>query len=153
MGQLGAGMSVEEELRHLKRMIQEMKTTQEGSESVAGPSANSGIFPIPALQDAFEQLVLNGMDKRFAFGLIKKVAFELGDDVSRNPEAVLDQLATEVMESTEVISPLSGVQPGGKANGAGPVVIALVGPTGVGKTTTVAKMASDALLKRISGSG
>ena len=50
------------------------------------------------------------------------------------------------MESTEGISPLGGIEAENQQNG--PAVIALVGPTGVGKTTTVAKMASEALLKR-----
>jgi flagellar biosynthesis protein FlhF len=148
MGQLGAGMSVEEELRHLKRMIEEMKTAQDGAEGSGASAASHGALGTPALQDAFEQLVLNGMDKRFAYGLVKKAAFEIGEEKARNPEYVLDQLAVEVMESTEVVSPLASLQGGEKAPGQGPVVIALVGPTGVGKTTTVAKMASDALLKR-----
>src|SRR5690606_32555790 len=87
-----------------------------------------------------------GVDKRYAGALIKKVSFELGGvDASGDPDQVLDQLASEIMESSEVISPLSGLSPG---QGAGPAVLALVGPTGVGKTTTVAKIASEALLKR-----
>ena len=145
LGSLGAGMSVEEELRHLKRMVEEMKTAQEGVGATAGPGT---ALSTPALQDVYEQLVLNGVDKRFAYGLVKRTAFDIGEDRARNPEDVIDQLAVEVMESTEIASPLEGIEPGAKAQGAAPVVIALVGPTGVGKTTTVAKMASEALLKR-----
>jgi flagellar biosynthesis protein FlhF len=155
MGQLGAGMSVEEELRHLKRMIEEMKTVQEAEppsgahhSGMAALSGGGGALGTPALQDSFEQLVLNGMDKRFAFSLVKKVSFEIGEERARNPEYVLDQLAVEIMQSTSVLCPLNGIQSGNRRNGQGPVVIALVGPTGVGKTTTVAKMASDALLRR-----
>ncbi|MEK6577671.1 MAG: flagellar biosynthesis protein FlhF, partial [Bdellovibrionota bacterium] len=89
--------------------------------------------------------VINGMDKRNALSLLKKVGFELGTDQARQPEAVLDQLALEVLESTQIASPLLGVEPG---KGAGPAVITLVGPTGVGKTTTIAKIASEALIKK-----
>jgi flagellar biosynthesis protein FlhF len=138
-------MSVEEELRHLKRMIEEMKTAQEGAGATAGAGAALGT---PALQDAFEQLVLGGMDKRYAFGLVKRAAFDIGEDRARNPEDVIDQLASEIMESTEIAHALEGIEPGSRPQGAGPVIIALVGPTGVGKTTTVAKLASEALLKR-----
>ncbi len=147
---LGAsGMTVEEELKHLKRMIEEMRIAQDQAGPSSGAQAlmkDGGAFSSPALQDAFETLVLNGLDKRFARPLLKKVAFELGEEKSQDPEQVLDQLAVEIMEESEVVSLLAGVKPG-EIKG-GPLVIALVGPTGVGKTTTVAKIASDALLKR-----
>ncbi|MGK5081706.1 flagellar biosynthesis protein FlhF [Bdellovibrionota bacterium FG-1] len=151
MGQPGAGRSVEEEVRYLKRMIEEMKTTQESSEGLpssafAGSGAGAGISS-PALHDAFEQLVLNGMDRRYALGLIKKSVFEIGEARGQNPEYVLEQLAVEVMQSTEILSPLGDLKPESRGE-LGPMILALVGPTGVGKTTTVAKLASEALLKR-----
>lgn len=141
-----SGMPVEEELRHLKRMIEELKVAQDDGAVNSGAQAlmPSGTLGTPALQDAYEQLILNGMDKRFALPLCKKVAFELGPEDSKDPERVLDQVAAELMEGTEVLSPFSRAQAGGSA----PMVIAFVGPTGVGKTTTVAKVASEALLRR-----
>jgi len=152
-GKLGAPtqMSVEEEVRHLKRMIEELKNVQENHQGAAQSSVigmqnfiDQSALNVPSLQDAFEQLVMNGVDKRYALSLIKKVAFELGDQGS-SPDAVMDQLCVEIMQSAEVKSPLADVEP---SLGMGPKIIALVGPTGVGKTTTVAKMASDALLRR-----
>ena len=146
------GMSVQDEIRHLKRMLEEVKGNQESRDSRShqtGSGAHSlmaaGTLEYPAMQDAYEQLVINGMDKRNALSLLKKVGFELGTDQARQPEAVLDQLALEVLESTQIASPLLGVEPG---KGAGPAVITLVGPTGVGKTTTIAKIASEALIKK-----
>jgi flagellar biosynthesis protein FlhF len=115
----------------------------------------TGGLSSPALQDSFEQLLLNGVDKRFAIPLLKKVAFEMGEGNLNDTDAVLDHVAAEMMTSTEVFSLLDGVLPRNLTAGAdstshsaGPVLISLVGPTGVGKTTTVAKMASEALLKR-----
>ena len=49
-----------------------------------------------------------------------------------------------MMRNTEINARFSGVQP---PKVTAPV-LALVGPTGVGKTTTVAKIASEAILKR-----
>ena len=146
-----SGMSIEEEVRHLKRMIEEIKGAQD--EIASGGGANSQFNTksglAPALQDGFEQLVLNGVDKRFALPLIRKVSFELGEAGGSNPEDVCDQIAAELMESSAVMAPISGIEPRAKTGSlAGPVVIALVGPTGVGKTTTIAKMASEALLRR-----
>jgi flagellar biosynthesis protein FlhF len=156
-GQLGANalvgtsMSMEEELRHLKRMVEEMKNSQE--EGALGSGAqilvSQSRMSTPALQDAFEQLIVNGVDKRYAYDLVKRTAFELGETEANNPEAVLDLLAAEMMRSTEISTPLSGIVSNSAAqSGNGPIVIALVGPTGVGKTTTVAKIASEAILKR-----
>ncbi|MGK5089272.1 flagellar biosynthesis protein FlhF [Bdellovibrionota bacterium FG-2] len=155
------GGKVEDELKSMMKMIEELKGMQAqfgerleegaarssdlGTQSFLRNLAVSGAVNTPALQDIFEQLVMNGVDKRYALSLLKKVSFDLGEDRARNAEAVLDQLANEIMSSTEVLSPLAGLTPAG---GKGPVVIALLGPTGVGKTTTAAKLASEALLKR-----
>ena len=142
-----SGMTVEEELRHLKRMIEEMKAAQDDAGPATGAQALMGATALetPALQDAFDQLVIGGVDKRLAVKLVKNAAFELREGAA-NPELVLDQLAVEIMRATEVHSALSSVLP--KQEGQAPAVIALVGPTGVGKTTTVAKIASDAILHR-----
>ncbi|MCM2277222.1 MAG: flagellar biosynthesis protein FlhF [Oligoflexia bacterium] len=143
-------LSVNEELRHLKRMVEELKSAQEGAGAQGAEALlGNGALANPALQSAFEQLVLNGIDRRYAFALIKAAGFELGPEASRNPERVVDQVAAEIMRGTEVLSVLAGIEPAAQAQGRqGPVTLALIGPTGVGKTTTVAKIASEALLKR-----
>jgi len=144
---VGISMTMEEEVRHLKRMIEELKNAQDDGQSGAGAQhiVSPSRLSTPALQEAFEQLIVNGVDKRYAYALVKRTAFELGDVDSANPEMVLDLVAAEMMRSTEVSSPLAGIEP---QSGKGPIVLALVGPTGVGKTTTVAKLASEAILRR-----
>ncbi|OFZ78273.1 MAG: flagellar biosynthesis protein FlhF [Bdellovibrionales bacterium RIFOXYD1_FULL_53_11] len=141
---------IAEELRQLKRIVSEMKTA--GDENMLGSGAQAlmsspNLFT-PALQDAFEQLVVNGIDRKFALSLLKRVNFDLGPEKSSKPDAVLDQLAGEILISTETLSALEGIKPrAGRPEGAPPAVFVLVGPTGVGKTTTVAKIASEAILK------
>jgi flagellar biosynthesis protein FlhF len=139
-------MSMQEEVEHLKRMIGELKSAQDDGMNGSGAQVLMSQTKLnsPALQDAFEQLVINGMDKRFALQLIRAASFELGDQ-AQNPEAVADQLAAEIMSTTEISSALAGIAPGRTE---GPAVLAVVGPTGVGKTTTVAKLASEAILRR-----
>jgi flagellar biosynthesis protein FlhF len=146
---------LEEELRELRKTVEELKSHRVtgGSDrasklELSGTAAmlENATLSRPEYQDIFEQLVMSGLDKRLAFGLVKKAAFELGQDAAVNPEKVLDQIATEIMASTHVQSPLAGIE--AKRPGALPSVIAVVGPTGVGKTTTIAKMASEAILKR-----
>jgi flagellar biosynthesis protein FlhF len=146
---LKAGPStVEEEVKYLKRMIEELKMAQAESHSnQASAQITTQILGTPALMDAFENLILAGMDRRYALGLVKKTAFELGPDESNDPELVLDQVTFELMSATEVMSPLGNLTAGSRGID-GPLCIALVGPTGVGKTTTLAKIASQAILNR-----
>lgn len=142
----GASHSLSLEVQQLKRMIEEMKTAQEESGSLNQGFATQ-LSSTPALLDAFEHLILSGVDKRFALGLVKKAGFELGDTESNNPDLVMDQIAYEVMASLDTYHPLANLAPGTRGD-QGPMLIALVGPTGVGKTTTLAKIASDAILKK-----
>jgi len=143
----GGSVTVEEEVKYLKRMIEELKMAQADSHSQASTQITTQILGTPALMDAFESLILAGMDRRFALGLVKKTAFELGPEDSADPEMVLDQVTFELMSATEVMSPLANLTPGSRGED-GPLCIALVGPTGVGKTTTLAKIASQAILNR-----
>jgi flagellar biosynthesis protein FlhF len=160
-------MSLEDEVSYLKKMIQEMKASQDSQfdpsqyvgnnagkriESREGTSASNLLqhtaLDIPALQDAFEQLVINGVDRRYVLALIKKVAFELGPERSKSMEQVLDLLADEIMASVEVHSPFKSLVPLAQTESRTPAFFAFVGPTGVGKTCTVAKLASDLILNR-----
>jgi flagellar biosynthesis protein FlhF len=137
---------LEDEVRHLKRMIEELKIAQDEAGVSAGSFA-SQLQDNPALTDAFEHLLMNGIDKRYALGLVKKAGFELGPQEAKNPDAVLDQVTYEVMSAIDTLNPLENLTPGTRGE-AGPFCLALVGPTGVGKTTTLAKLASLAVLKK-----
>jgi len=144
----GGPSTVEEEVKYLKRMIEELKMAQAESHSTqTSVQITTQILGTPALMDAFENLILAGVDRRYALGLVKKTAFELGPDESNDPELVLDQVTFELMSATEVMSPLGNLTSGSRGMD-GPLCIALVGPTGVGKTTTLAKIASQAILNR-----
>lgn len=142
-------MTIEEELGHLKSMIAEMKNTQDKhSGSGAQALMRSDLYSNPILQDVFEQLVIGGLDKRYAATIIKQTHFALGEEGVLNPDLVLDQVAYELMENCETMSILEDIQPKSElTQEEPPQVIALVGPTGVGKTTTIAKIASQAKLK------
>jgi flagellar biosynthesis protein FlhF len=150
------GMTLAEEVAQLKRMLHEMRTnpsvnsSSSTQDSSAGAqSLGTGSLHTPALQDAFEQLVLAGVDRRGALQLIRKAGFELGDSRAQETDEVLDQVATGMIEAIRVEAPLGRIQKTeSQGSEAGPKVLALVGPTGVGKTTTIAKIASDAVLKR-----
>ena len=68
--------------------------------------------------------------------LVRHVAERLEPDEAHRPEAMADALR-DAVESCLPIAPPIGVVPGVRK------IVALVGPTGVGKTTTVAKLAAN----------
>jgi flagellar biosynthesis protein FlhF len=140
---------LEEEVRLLRQIVQELKNSQESAKATgANRIWDAGTIDHPVLQESFEKLVLNGIDRRYAYALVKKVAFELGPERCGNPETLADALANEMIETIEVSSiaamkkaPEAGLSPY-------PLTLAVVGPTGCGKTSTVAKIASDARAKK-----
>jgi flagellar biosynthesis protein FlhF len=150
-GKFEGGRSVNEEVEQLKRLVLELKSAQEDKQdSQLGLGDRQALgrehgLTSPILQEGFELLMLNGIEKRYAVQLLRKAAFELGGKVT-DAEQVLDQLAVEILQSVKVLEfPLQRA-----LNGA-PAVVCVVGPTGVGKTTTVAKLASLALQKQQDG--
>ncbi|MBI4925179.1 MAG: hypothetical protein HY843_04570, partial [Bdellovibrio sp.] len=98
------------------------------------------VLATPALLEGFENLVINGVEKNLALKIMRHVQFELGDEKSKQRELVLDEVASEMMKSPEIIDTVSLWSLEKIENP--PEIIALIGTTGVGKTTTIAKLAS-----------
>ena len=132
--------ALEQELKNLKEMLIELK--RENQESESSQSHVLDNYP-PALQEAFEVLLMSGLNRINTIRLVRHVFQVLGPERSNNFNEVVEQLAFQLMENVEVFSLLDGIE-----RGKGPHFIALVGPTGVGKTTTIAKIASEAKIKK-----
>ena len=130
-------------------MIEEMKSAQDsqeftgsGAQALTGRGAgfqgstqNGAFEHRPRSHSAFEQLVINGIEKRFAYSLIRTTSFELGPERAGSPDEVMDQLALEIMKTTRVASPFVSVKAASEnepEKRKAPTIIALVGPTGVG---------------------
>ena len=133
-----AGLKIQAEMKELKSLVQHMirEKAERRTEEAPGETGKN-----PILAEVFEQLVIAGLDRKQAHALVKKASFETGGRPA-SAEDVVDQVAGEIVSSTETLGWL-GAKPM-----EGPRVLVLVGPTGVGKTTTLAKIASDAILKR-----
>jgi flagellar biosynthesis GTPase FlhF len=129
------------ELQALRKMVEELRQQQIENNNRQVDSTQVSAFATPALQEAFDQLVVHGVERRFALDLIRNAGFELGNDRAKSLDDVLDQVASEILGGIETADALEGITPGTGS----PTVMALVGPTGVGKTTTMAKIASQAM--------
>ena len=96
------------------------------------------------LADAYTNLISQELSRELADGLVDELSKELPPEMLENSndvrEAVLERLAALVptSETTSTPQPIDGR----------PWTIAFVGPTGVGKTTTLAKVASTLALKQ-----
>jgi flagellar biosynthesis protein FlhF len=94
---------------------------------------------LPAeLVPTYAHLIESEVPEVLARRLVRFVAARLEDDPARGhrPEAIHESLLEAIEECVPIAPPIA-VVPGTRR------VIALVGPTGVGKTTTVAKLAAN----------
>lgn len=103
-------------------------------------SAHLGGLP-DGLVESYTKLVENAVTERIARQLVTGARSELSEDQLRDPSAVRSYLATAVESMLPVAGPIQATQDGV------PTVVALVGPTGVGKTTTIAKLAANFRLR------
>jgi flagellar biosynthesis protein FlhF len=86
-------------------------------------------------------LVQNQVASDLAEEVVKTVQGLLRPEQRKNAEVIREKLA----EQLEKMMPAAG--PIARRKGSGPHVVALIGPTGVGKTTTVAKLAANLKLR------
>ena len=94
-----------------------------------------------ALYETYIDLLQNEVAENIAQRLIDQVCSALGTERLNDPVAVRMQLAHALEGMLPVAGPIR-IAPIGE-----PTLIALVGPTGVGKTTTVAKLAANFALR------
>ena len=88
----------------------------------------------------YQQLIFGGVEEKFARRLV--------EEASKNiPPQEMDDFSYVKIFLARMLMKIVRVTGGLRAESGQQKVVALVGPTGVGKTTTVAKLASEQLLK------
>jgi flagellar biosynthesis protein FlhF len=117
---------LEREFTAMKRMVEQLVRQQQDS---AMPLFAATLMP------CYQRLLASGMDETLARHLVEKAQNSLEPDKLSEVASVQEHVARLVMKSTLASGPLQA--PAGE-----PVVAAFVGPTGVGKTTTIAKLAA-----------
>lgn len=126
---------IKDDVKRLKLMIEEIKAE---TSSITDNRIVEGSSP--EISEEFHSLLRNGVDRKYAAALMKQVTFNTPRESMGAPERITEGAAAEMMENIRVEN-LLDFQPGGDQR-----VVAFVGPTGVGKTTTIAKIASQAML-------
>ncbi|HLO39724.1 MAG TPA: flagellar biosynthesis protein FlhF, partial [Phycisphaerales bacterium] len=139
-----------EELGSIKQMVSQLlrvstHTTARASRERFGiaeaPMFENGSLPEPLFAH-YTRLLDSGVDVPTAQTIIASVRDALGpSDLEHDARAV----RLKVLEAIAHLIPCAALPaPSGDA----PQVIALIGPTGVGKTTTIAKLAADHALRK-----
>jgi flagellar biosynthesis protein FlhF len=93
------------------------------------------------LFEFYSQLIQNQVAQELAVSMIKTLQTQIRPEHARQPDFVREKLAEQI----ERLLPSSG--PIVRTKTRGPHVVALIGPTGVGKTTTIAKLAANLQLR------
>lgn len=126
---------VEGELRSLRQLVGRLMHTQQ-----AGPVSASALGE--PLAEAYVKMVEAEVDRDLADDVVSRVRYSLGREELSDASLVRSAALTALAEAIPVATPGRG------RTGDGPLTIALVGPTGVGKTTTIAKLAAAYKLRR-----
>ncbi len=119
---------IRQELEGLRTVVAEVLGSQM-QKKVEGLPGN--------VMEDYQRLVSHGVNSQLAHGLVRSVVETLGTVGLGNRESV-KQLLRERMEEALVVSGPSAFRNFGQK------IMMLVGPTGVGKTTTIAKLAGHA---------
>jgi flagellar biosynthesis protein FlhF len=123
---------LQEEIAGLKQMVQEVTQHVQGR-TLAGCS--------DTLQQEFARLLEAALPEEIARSLVRQVNEALSGDRLNDPSVVRDALR-EAMARRIPSEPGISLTPGRLR------VVAFIGPTGVGKTTTIAKLAAHFKLRR-----
>lgn len=126
---------VEGELRSLRQLMGRMMHTQQ-----AGPVSASALGE--PLAEAYVKMIEAEVDRELADEVVSQVRHSLGREELGDASLVRSASLTALAEAIPI------AKPGRGRTGDGPLTIALVGPTGVGKTTTIAKLAAAYKLRR-----
>jgi len=125
-------LGLTQEMTSLKSMVKDLITQTRHQQS---PNIPEDLF------DYYMQLVGNDVAQELACEIVKSLQKQLRPEHLAQPQIVQEKLA----EQLEKLLPTSG--PLIRKKTAGPHVVALIGPTGVGKTTTLAKLAANLKLR------
>jgi flagellar biosynthesis protein FlhF len=132
-GSSAAMLSLSQEMNSLKTAVQALVDQQKHGKA---PDVPEQLF------DYYSQLIQNQVAAELACDIIKTLQKQVRPEYFGQPDYMGQRLAEQI----EKLLPTTGPIVRTKATGAH--IVALIGPTGVGKTTTIAKLAADLKLRQ-----
>ncbi len=141
-----AGLELADEVRVVKRMMAKM-VRQQREQSLGkgrGKSAAPSSDMPNKLYDQYVSLLQQEVADELAEEVVQQVRSALGPDEMDNDEKV-KKAVFQAISRLIPIDAAAADQP--RAKDGRPLTVALIGPTGVGKTTTIAKLAANFKLR------
>ncbi|HZK81031.1 MAG TPA: flagellar biosynthesis protein FlhF [Humisphaera sp.] len=126
--QSAALLSISQEMSSLKTMVKDLVTQTRAKQC---PQVPEELF------DYYVQLISNEVAEDLATEVIKSLRAQIRPEHLQQPDFIRERLAEQLEKLLPVAGPIVRTKP------TGPHVVALIGPTGVGKTTTLAKLAAN----------
>jgi len=141
-----ASIELADEMRVVKRMVAKMARQQREQSATKGRGKSAPSTPdMPnKLYDQYVSLLQQEVTDELAEEVVQQVRSSLGADDMENDE----KIKKAVLQAISKLIPIDETpanQP--RAKDGRPLTIALIGPTGVGKTTTIAKLAANFKLR------
>ena len=131
--------SIPEDSQTVREMKDRIDELQDTVKQLANHLKYKNAPSLPqALSESWQELVNNGAEEKIATDLLQRVHNELGPKEYDREDVVESNLHDFIADMFRT----SGI-PEKTGRSGRPLVIALIGPTGVGKTTTIAKMATN----------
>lgn len=121
-----------QEMSQLKSLVQEMVNTSRRREC---PDVPEELF------DYYRQLIENEVAEELASEILQKLHREIRPELLASEALVREKIAEQIEKYLPIAGPIV------RTRLEGPHIVALVGPTGVGKTTTIAKLAANLKLR------
>ena len=140
-GAPGEAQQLAEELRAVKRMVGRMMTQQKRHE----PTEQRGQMP-DKLFDQYLGLLEQEVAEELAGEIIDQVRSALTPEQLQDAQACRKAVADAVAQLVPTASGSNTDE--ARSDDGRPLTVALIGPTGVGKTTTIAKLAATFKLKQ-----
>lgn len=131
-----------EEINNLKKLVEELRKERNRPEYL---DSNSPYEATEALRGAYDFLLQSGILRRHAVAMMREVSRNLNIEDRADSEKVLDAVAEEMLsgiQSDSIFKPKKTYPQTGAR------ILALVGPGGSGKTSTLAKLATHTLRER-----
>jgi flagellar biosynthesis protein FlhF len=125
-------LNLSNEMGQLRSMVKDLVTQTRQKQL---PNIPENLF------DYYTQLVSSQVAEELAGQIIQTLQIELRPEHFAQPEFVRRKLADQLEKLLPTAGPII------RTKTVGPHVVALVGPTGVGKTTTIAKLAANLKLR------
>lgn len=131
--------AIQEELANLKRLVEDLRRDRKRPEYL---DSDSPLSATDALQEGYELLLQNGVERRLAVPMMRDIARELPVDARADHDSVLDAIAERLLRAVSTVPFFS------KSNAGERNIDVFVGAAGTGKTALIAKLATHACRER-----